>query len=268
MNLRPVGVVHSAIRERKQMPAWGAPASVEVFAAFEPGLLRIEKHSHLWVLAWLDQTGSRDAGEERAVLRVTPRGVTDPGPEGLHGVFAVRSPARPNPIGLTAARVLRQEGRVLHLDRLDFLDGTPVIDLKPYFITRDLIFSANGRQVGSPRSREDLRESLTAQAVQFHGRLTADLAVGIRVVEHYRFTFHEMNDVEHWSITAPLDRPEVVDALLGLTRATPGRGNLHFGSSNTVEINGAEYCLQPAAGRSPEETLALPDGVLFQVAAP
>ena len=85
------------------MPPLGAPAAVDLFPEFADGLLRFEKHSHIWVMAWLD-------GAERDVLQVTPRGVRDRGPDGLHGVFSVRSPARPNPIGLTAARVLRVEG--------------------------------------------------------------------------------------------------------------------------------------------------------------
>ncbi len=55
-------------------------------------------------------------------------------------MFAVRSPARPNPIGLTSARLLKREGLVLHLDKLDFLDGTVVVDIKPYFAVRDLHF--------------------------------------------------------------------------------------------------------------------------------
>jgi tRNA-Thr(GGU) m(6)t(6)A37 methyltransferase TsaA len=120
------------------MSVWGVPASVEIYSEFAAALHRIEKHSHLWVFAWLN-----NGRDERDVLQVTPRGVTDPGPEGLHGVFSVRSPARPNPIGLTVAKVLSRDGLTIHFDRLDFVDQTPVLDLKPYFVTRDLVFSAN-----------------------------------------------------------------------------------------------------------------------------
>lgn len=266
MELRAVGVVRSPIRERKQMTAWGVPASVEVFEPFLPALHRIDKHSHIWVLAWLDQPPPGREGDNRTVLQVTPRGVDDKGPEGLHGVFAVRSPARPNPIGLTAARVLAREGAVLHLDRLDFLDQTPVIDIKPYFVTRDLIFSANGRQVGHPRSREDLRESLTIQAVQFHGSLPPDIALGVRIVEHFRAVRHDMNDVVDWSVTAPLRRPVLMDSLIALTRTTPGRGTLRFHESATVDFAGeAIYTPSDGLPADAETILSLPDEALFTV---
>jgi len=137
MKLEPVGLVRSAITHRKSMPPWGVPAVLEIFPQFAPALLEIEKHSHLWVLTWLDQ--GRD---ERHVLQVTPRGVRDQGPGGLHGVFAVRSPARPNPIGLTATRIERIDGLSIHVDRLDFLDRTPIIDIKPYIRYADAVVDA------------------------------------------------------------------------------------------------------------------------------
>ncbi|MBI4889107.1 MAG: tRNA (N6-threonylcarbamoyladenosine(37)-N6)-methyltransferase TrmO [Acidobacteria bacterium] len=255
--LRPIGTVRSPVTERKKMPVWGISASVEVAPEFEAALHRIEKHSHLWILAWL--TMGRD---ERHVLQVTPRGVSDPGPEGLHGVFSVRSPARPNPIGLTAARVMRREGLTLHLDRLDFLDGTPVLDLKPYFITRDLIFSANGQQVGKPRSREDLRASLYTQALHFHGAAAPDVALAVRLLEHYRLTFHDLNDPGTYALTAPLARPVLLDGLIGITRSTPGRGNLAFHSLPTVVIDGkAEYSPHEEL---PDDPLQAPDEALFR----
>ncbi len=254
--LKPVGVVRCGVAERKQMPVWGVPASIEIFPEFEAALHRIEKHSHIWVLGWFDREPA-----EREVLQVTPRGVTNPGPEGLHGVFSVRSPARPNPIGLTAARLVRREGLRLDVDRLDFLDGTPVIDIKPYFINRDLIFSANCGQVGRPRSREDLRESLLVQAVQFHGERSPDLELGVRIFEHYRAELHDMNDPGPCRIAVPLDRPVLCDAFMGMTRATPGRGRLAFHADPAVRIDGtAEYLLRQ---NLPDNILEAPEEMLF-----
>jgi tRNA-Thr(GGU) m(6)t(6)A37 methyltransferase TsaA len=238
------------------MPVWGVPASIEIHPEYEPALHRIEKHTHIWVLGWLVQGVS-----ERDVLQVTPRGVTDTGPEGLHGVFAVRSPARPNPAGLTAARLLRRDGRRLDVDRLDFLDGTPVIDIKPYFINRDLIFSAGGRQVGKPRTREDLRESLLVQAVQFHGDRSPELELGVRIFEHYRTTVHDMNDPGGYRVAVPLSRPILIDALQGITRATAGRGTLLFHDRAAVVIDGrAEYRLRDPL---PADVLGAADEELF-----
>lgn len=209
------------------MPPLGAPASVELFPEFAEGLHRMEKHSHLWVLAWLDAA-------ERGVLQVTPRGVADRGPQGLHGVFAVRSPARPNPIGLTLTRILAVAGPRIECERLDFLDGTPVVDLKPYFVTRDAAMAANNAPIGLPRDREALRDSLTLQAVNFHGEHCPDLALAVRVVEEFRAAFCALGEPERWDVTVPLTRPCLVDAVMGMTRATPGRGNLAFTSADEI----------------------------------
>ena len=226
MNLKPIGVVRSEIRERKQMPALGAPASVEILQEFIPGLHRIEKHSHVWVLAWLD--GERD------VLQVTPRGVADRSAAGLHGVFAVRSPARPNPIGLTAARVTGIDGCIIHLDRLDFIDGTTVVDVKPYFVTRDTIFSATNAQIGRSADRAALRESLLMQAAQFHGEICKELELAVGLVERFRAEVLDLNDPPEWRVTAPAHRPHVIDAIMGMTRASFGRDSLRLHEPDRV----------------------------------
>lgn len=135
MELIPIGYVRNEVRPPQKMTNFGVPSTVEILPQFADALLRIEKHSHIWVLGWIDR-GERD------VLQVIPRGGSE-----LHGVFAVRSPARPNPIGLTSARLLKREGLVLHLDKLDFLDGTVVVDIKPYFAVRDLHFSASNVRI-------------------------------------------------------------------------------------------------------------------------
>ncbi len=209
------------------MPPLGARAAVELEPEFAAGLLRIEKHSHIWVLAWLDHA-------ERNVLQVTPRGVSDTGPERLHGVFAVRSPARPNPIGLTLTRVIAIEGTRIECERLDFLDGTPVIDLKPYFVTRDAAMAANNAPIGRPRDREALRESLLLQAVNFHGELCAGLAQAVRAVEEFRVACCELSEPERWDVTVPAGNGCVIDAIMGMTRATSGRGTLTFGPEDEI----------------------------------
>lgn len=245
------------------MPPLGAPARLELFPEFAPGLLRLEKHSHVWVLGWLDAAS-------RQVLEVTPKGVSDRGPEGLHGVFAVRSPVRPNPIGLTAAKILRVEGSSIEVDRLDFLDGTPLLDLKPYFVSRDLIFSAANAQIGRPASREALRESLLFQVLHFHGELCSGAALGVRIVEHYRAEVLGMTDPSQWRVGAPLDRGCLVDALLGITRASLGRGSLWFLAQDCVRFEHGDrvtvYRLVAEPEQDPEAILGAGDQALFTVA--
>ncbi len=234
--LKQIGVVRSGVRERKQMPSLGAPAVIEIFEKFAAGLLRFEKHSHIWVLAWLDQA-------ERDVLQVTPRGVADKSPAGLHGVFAVRSPVRPNPIGLTACRVLEWKDREIRVDRLDFLEGTPIIDLKPYFVTRDAILAANNAQIGKPVSPEALKESLRLQALHFHGEECAGLERAVEAIWSFRQRVLDGSEPEAWDVTVPLHKGCVVDAVIGMTRATPGRGSLKFHSEDALIIRygGAEH---------------------------
>jgi tRNA-Thr(GGU) m(6)t(6)A37 methyltransferase TsaA len=93
---------------------------------YEPGLLGLEGFSHLQVIWWFDKN---DTPEKRAVLQVHPRGdARNP----LTGVFATRSPFRPNLIALSLCRIVAVKGSVIEIDGIDAFPGTPVIDLKPY----------------------------------------------------------------------------------------------------------------------------------------
>lgn len=93
---------------------------IEVDPSFEEGLLDIEGFSHLYVLWHFHKS-------EGYELLAHP-----PSDDRPHGVFATRSPQRPSPIGLTVVKLLRREGRMLHVRGVDMLDGTPVLDIKPY----------------------------------------------------------------------------------------------------------------------------------------
>ena len=93
---------------------------LKILPAFEPGLTDIEGYSHLIVLWAFDRSDGFD-------LMVTP-----PSDDRPHGVFTTRSPRRPNSIGLTVVELLRREGGSLHVRGVDMLDGTPILDIKPY----------------------------------------------------------------------------------------------------------------------------------------
>jgi len=101
-------------------------ATVEIAPAHQDALLGLEGFSHVWVIWWFDRN---DNPRERAVSRVHPRG----NPKNpLTGVFATRSPARPNLIGMTLCKIRSIEGNTIRVDRIDAFDNTPVLDLKPY----------------------------------------------------------------------------------------------------------------------------------------
>lgn len=123
--MRPVGHVRSPYADTREVPKGlgaqhKAEGTLEVLPEFEAGLQDIEGFSHLMILWIFD----RSQGFE--LVGVVP---SDNLP---HGVFASRSPRRPNPIGLTVVELLKREGRCLHLRGVDMLDGTPVLDIKPY----------------------------------------------------------------------------------------------------------------------------------------
>jgi tRNA (adenine37-N6)-methyltransferase len=123
--MRSVGFVRSPFTEPKQVPrGLGAKHDeegvLEILPEFEAGLKDIDGFSHLFVLWVFDRS-------EGFALEGTPPCDTQP-----HGVFASRSPFRPNPIGMTVVRLLGRDGNRLRVRGVDMLDGTPILDIKPY----------------------------------------------------------------------------------------------------------------------------------------
>src|ERR1035441_2927247 len=122
---QPIGHIKSPYDNTKQIPKGPgakheAEGLLEILPQFADGLTDIEGFSHLFVVWVFD----RSEGFE---LLGTP-----PVDDRPHGVFATRSPRRPNPIGLTVVELLRREGNSLHVRGLDMLNGTPILDLKPF----------------------------------------------------------------------------------------------------------------------------------------
>ena len=123
--LEPIGYVRSPYRDTRDIPkGFGAKheaeGRLEIRAEFESGLTDIDGFSHLFVIWVFDRSDGFD-------LVGTP-----PIDDRPHGVFATRSPRRPNPIGLTVVELLGREGPVLRVRGLDMLEGTPILDIKPY----------------------------------------------------------------------------------------------------------------------------------------
>jgi len=123
--MRPIGSVRSPYKESGGVPKGcgakhEAEGVLEILPELEAGLTDIEGFSHLFVIWVFD----RSEGSE---LIGTP-----PCDDRPHGVFSTRSPKRPNPIGLTVVELLRRDGPRLHVRGVDMLDGTPILDIKPY----------------------------------------------------------------------------------------------------------------------------------------
>jgi tRNA-Thr(GGU) m(6)t(6)A37 methyltransferase TsaA len=125
ISMQPIGYVRSPYTNTQEVPRGlgakhEAEGVLEIAPEFELGLADIEGFSHLIVLWAFD----RSSGYE---LTAYPPSDNRP-----HGVFATRSPLRPNPIGLTVVSLLRRDGARLHVRGIDMLDGTPILDIKPY----------------------------------------------------------------------------------------------------------------------------------------
>jgi tRNA-Thr(GGU) m(6)t(6)A37 methyltransferase TsaA len=126
-----IGRIRTPWKERKDCPKNAreseAVCNIEIEARFADGLKDIETCSHLVVLYWMDKA------PRNLVLQM-------PGHYGTqHGTFALRSPARPNPIAMSVVKLLKIEGPTLSVVGLDCLDGTPLLDIKPYFASTDAV---------------------------------------------------------------------------------------------------------------------------------
>jgi tRNA (adenine37-N6)-methyltransferase len=125
ITFKPIGIVHSPFKEPKNVPIQtsasnGTKGTIEVYHQYVEGLKDLEGFSHV-ILLYHFHLACGDS------LIVKP--FLD---DQLHGIFATRSPARPNRIGLSIVRLTRVDGNVLQIEDLDIIDGTPLLDIKPY----------------------------------------------------------------------------------------------------------------------------------------
>ena len=137
ITFRPIGIIRSGHTSADATPiqpvyARDCMGRAEILPEFADGLADIEGFSHLYLIYHLDRA-------ESPQLRVMPN-LQDV----EHGIFATRAPCRPNAIGLSLVRLVRREGCVLHLAGVDVLDGTPLLDIKPYALRYDTVENPRG----------------------------------------------------------------------------------------------------------------------------
>jgi len=127
----PIGVIHSEHTVAEKTPiqpvyAQGCKGQVRIFEEFSAGLSDLEGFSHIYLLYHFHQ-----ASPARLLVKPFLQ-------DAEHGVFATRAPCRPNAIGLSIVKLMRREGNILHVEDVDILDGTPLLDIKPYTSKFDL----------------------------------------------------------------------------------------------------------------------------------
>ncbi len=122
--VQPIGVIHTPFTSRSEMPIQAARSEavgrVEVYPEYAPGLQHLGGFSHIILVYWFHCACD---------FSLTVRPFLDDQP---HGLFATRYPARPNPIGLSVVELVTIDGRILHVQGVDVLDGTPLLDIKPF----------------------------------------------------------------------------------------------------------------------------------------
>lgn len=128
---RPIGVIHTPFKEPKGVPiqpegAKNVQGTVKVFDAFSEGLLHLDGFSHLILIYHFHLS-------KKASLIAKPFLDDD-----VHGIFSIRAPSRPNPIGLSVVQLVSVEKNVLHIRDVDIVDATPLLDIKPYVPAFDI----------------------------------------------------------------------------------------------------------------------------------
>lgn len=167
--LKPVGHVISPVADTNDMPPGGVPAVIEILPEYEAALHRIEENSHIWIQSWFHMS-------RRDKLTTSP-GVNTDLPE--YGVFALRAAARPNPVAMSLVRLQKREGNRLYLERMDAVDGTPVIDIKPYF-ENDIVFSPRTSYIRG-KDRTYRQNQLLRQALAHHQEECMELQLAVRM---------------------------------------------------------------------------------------
>ena len=184
MELKPIGIIHTPYRTTGDAPFQGRSSSetceIEIFKEYEAGLKDVDRCTHLILLYWLDRA------DDRVLQTHTPHDTE------VHGVFATRSPARPNPIGFHVTELIERKGNVLRIKGVDALDKTPLIDIKPYSSGIDAIGDAsigwfptktqtNGyrKDIEGLIKKGDLR-GLLEKTGELHGHFCSYSALGVK----------------------------------------------------------------------------------------
>jgi tRNA-Thr(GGU) m(6)t(6)A37 methyltransferase TsaA len=214
MEIFPIGIVKSAYSSVKEIPMSGGVASIVIEDQFLPALDHLEKNSHLIIIGFMSEV-SRD------VLKVRPRQMREDYPE--IGVFSTRSPARPNPVSMTVCKLLEIRDNTIIVDNLDLIDGTPVLDIKPYIPNADCFFSArDGIYDDIQKSVDDeVRCGIfEREAVKFHGELCARLVVACRITVR---VYGEFGSLRRDELVAVCNaHPCITDCVQGITYARAG----------------------------------------------
>lgn len=260
LDLRAIGVVRSEAIQSHGLPHYGVPACIEIFPEYVAGLQGIPSSTHIIVVGWLHEA-------DRSILQVhRPRYDSH---LRLRGVFACRTPVRPNPLGITTVRLLQVSDTRLYVDGLDMVDGTPVLDLKPHSSGFDGVFCARSARDLSRLADPDAdhaHRSMLREAENFHGERCPGIAVGARMMYHVMKVLGVAQKDPRLIVSLGRDGC-IIDAIQALSGATFGNKRLVLGGDLgfTFTFLDQRLTLAPKAllSESVEEVLSIGVDELF-----
>lgn len=258
IDIKRIGIVRSHFQAVDEVPLEGGSCLIEIFPEYQRGLLRIEENSHLWLQMWFHEA-------RRDVLSVVPGKVNPNLPE--YGVFCLRAFSRPNPIALSLVRLERVEGNLLYVSGLDAIDGTPVLDIKPYY-EQEIVFSPVTPYI-RPLKREMRQEIFMKQALCHHQEKCAGLLLGVRMALVADDYLGQLNTKE-LKVTVN-GSPCLADVLQGLSNArlaNPPR--FRYNETNDMgqsvwEKNGSRLTITARQSITGDEFFQIDDDQLFTI---
>ncbi len=206
VNIRHIGIVHSPESDVLGMSLQGQTATIEIFPEYVGGLRRIEDHSNLWILTWFHKAN-------REILETVPKKVNPDAP--VYGVFGIRTAGRPNPFGLSLVKILKVEGNKIEVQGLDAIDGSPVVDIKPYF-EQDIIFSPRAPYI-RPQKKEMIYQMMYTEALRHHQEECDDFLLALRIAMMAEEEFGKLNSPD--LLVKVTGSACLADTIQGLTRA-------------------------------------------------
>ncbi len=129
INLKPIGFVKNSVKEPRFGSFADEVSEIILDEKFAEALNGIEEYSHVIIVYWMDKV-------KKSVITHRPQGNPN---VPIVGIFSCRCPQRPNPIGITTVKLIEREGNKIKVKGLDILDGTPIIDIKPYWVQYDKV---------------------------------------------------------------------------------------------------------------------------------
>jgi len=258
IELRPIGIVCSSEASTANISPQGISSVIEIFPEYAAALDKINENSHLWVLSWFHES-------RRDVLTASPERVNPRVPK--YGVFALRTPVRPNPIALTLVRLEGNAGNRLFVDGLDAVDGTPILDIKPYF-EQDIVFSPRTPEI-VPACRQMRERHMEREAFAHHREICADLHIAVRMGLFVEERWGKLNNDE--LIVTVTGSACLADVLQGLTRArlaNPPRFAFQPSGERFCSIwrkKGEQISLTWLGETDPDRMKSLSDEELFKI---